>query len=135
MITNPELEQPARHSVLASKPLIRFITQEDIEELVAKANDDNHKVVAPTHVVVKDGEIAGYLSHGAIPTVHVWLSTKKIDSRDTVHILPMMEQIAMEKGSQYMCMPCADSSPYISYMAKFGYANLGHMNFFVRKLY
>jgi hypothetical protein len=50
---------------------VRRIRPDEVEELGARAKKDDHEVVLPTHVVLKNGEIVGYLSVGAVPLVHL----------------------------------------------------------------
>jgi hypothetical protein len=107
---------------------------ERLVELQANAAADNHKVVAPTHVAMKNGEVVGYLSHGAIPTVLVWFDTKKVSAGDSTQLIVKMEEIAMSKGYPAIAVPCSESSPYFPYMPKFGYHDLAQMHMFVRQL-
>lgn len=122
------------HDVFKQFVRVRPVRPEDIERLQHAASEDNHRVLAPTHVVTKSDEIVGYLSLGAVPVVHVWMDTKKVKVRDTLAVLTTMENIASNKGWGLICLPCSDQSPYLPFMDKFGYANLGKMNFCIKAL-
>jgi len=130
LINNP------RHSVFDATPTVREFCISDNAKLEAVAKADNHKVILPTHVVIKNGEIVGYISHGAVPTVHMWMDSKKMKARDSVVVLNAAELIARERKHKLMCVPCSEVSPYKDVMGAdgFGYVNIGLSNIFVRQL-
>ena len=70
------------------------ITEEDIPKLVAAAAEDDHRIVAPTHKIVKDGEIVGAVGFDSIPLMTWWLHTEKGKARDTLKLLPELDAVS-----------------------------------------
>jgi hypothetical protein len=122
------------HDVFKQFVRLRPAREQDIEPLQAAAARDNHRVLAPTHIATKDGQIVGYVSMGAVPVTHVWMDTQQVRARDSLSVLTTIENLASIRGWGLMCLPCSDQSPYLGFMDKFGYSNLGKMNFCVKSL-
>ena len=105
-----------------------------IEALRAAAADDNHGVVAPTHVMVKGGEVVGYLSLGAMPTVHLWFDSKQAHASDSLKMMEMGELILQERGVRQYAIACAEESPFTAQMERLGYRKLGATVLWVKEL-
>lgn len=103
-------------------PWLRPVQDWDLAPLKAAAGDDGHVVIAPTHVIWKEGELAGYVSLGRMPLLLSWLHTHKIKARDTQYVLNLCENLASAAApGGVLCVPCVEQSPLRPYMEKFGY--------------
>jgi hypothetical protein len=107
---------------------------EELQILERVAASDNHRVIAPSHIVVKGGEIVGYGSIGQIPMVNVWLHSQRVKARESLALLNLAENIAALAGFKVICMPCAEDSPFLPFMERFGYESLGKSTFNLKKL-
>lgn len=112
---------------------IRRIRDNEISELLERAADDNHVVLAPTHVVEKAGEIVGYLSVGAVPIVNVWMDSRRMGPADSVRVLSQLDAVMDYAGQPTYFMPCSQESPFHSVMDKIGFEHLMDTQLFVRK--
>jgi hypothetical protein len=97
------------------------IEREDFEELVRLAHEDDHQVVAPTHKVVKHGEIIGYASVNGAPSMHWWLHTKKGKARDTLELLDQVDEEFLKMGITAYLAPVGNQSPYRKILHKIGF--------------
>jgi len=112
----------------------RIESQQELLELHAAAAEDNHVVVAATHVVEKAGEIIGYGSIGSVMMLNVWIHSQKGRARDSLTCLREAERLATEQGQTLICMPCAQNSPFIPHIRKLGYTPLGWSSFNLKRL-
>lgn len=101
-------------------------SQEDVKKLLDLAREDEHTVLFPTHLVTKHGEIVGYGSINAMPMVNVWLHSRKVKARDSLHLLNIAENIAANTGLKSFVMPCSQHSPFHPHMEKLGFNRLGY---------
>lgn len=115
-------------------PLIRPCRQGDLAALDAAAKADNHIVVAPTHLVLKDNQIAGYVSLGAIPMVLVWMDTKQAKVRDSICLLNFIENMAVNGGAKHLSLPCVTSSPFRPFMERVGFVSCGQHDLLIKPL-
>lgn len=107
-------------------PWLRPCRASDLPELVRLAELDGHAVVGPSHVVVKNGRLAGYASLARVPLLLTWLDGRAIVARDTQYLLNMCENAAGNLAPDVtLCVPCAHNSPLRPYMPRFGYADSG----------
>lgn len=107
---------------------------DEIQRLVTAAAEDDHIVVAPTHIVIKNDEIVGYASLGAIRMVNVWVHSKKVNKFESVRLLNEAENILRAGGAGVVCMPCAEHSPFRPYMQRLGYTPLGQAAYCLKNL-
>jgi len=112
---------------------IRQVRMGEVDGLRERAAEDDHVVLAPTHVVEKDGKIVGYLSIGAIPIVNVWMDSKQLGPRDSVAVLGQLDAVMDYAGQPTYFMPCDPSSPFHPVMEKLGFGSLMETEIFVRK--
>lgn len=117
-LTNGDKVSPVR-------ACLRPITVEDLPALRQAAGEDEHRVVAPTHVIVRGERIVGYVSIGAMCLVNAWVDSRTVVARESVECLREAERLAFEAGAQAVCLPCAVESPFMNYMGKLGYTRLG----------
>jgi hypothetical protein len=113
---------------------IRRIRPEEVPELHALAANDRHVVLAPTHVVVKDGEIVGYLSIGAVPVVHVWMDSGAVQARDSLAVLSQLDAVMDHAGAPVYLMPCAKDSPYLPHMERMDFRELWDTTLFIKEV-
>jgi len=100
---------------------VRRIREDEHEKLSQLAAADNHIVLFPTHVVEKAGEIVGYLSIGAIPTVNLWMDSERVKASDSIAVLGQLDAIMDDSGIATYFMPCDEKSPYYRVMEKLGF--------------
>jgi hypothetical protein len=105
--------------------LRRLAGQADLDAVQAAATRDDHVVLAPTHVVVRGGDIVGYGSLAAVPMLHVWLDSQRVKARESAMLLNMAEGILSAQGLRNVIVPCDPRSPFHPYMEKLGYTRLG----------
>lgn len=105
---------------------------EEQQRLEKEADADGHIIVAPTHLVEKEGEIVGSISMGVVPMVLTWLSSTKVTARDSLAVLNVIENLATAQGQRALCIPCWEQSPFYPFMQKFGYNKLFTTDIFVK---
>lgn len=99
---------------------VRPFVSQDWEQLVKNAADDQHSgVYCPTHTCVKNNEIVGYLSIGAVPVVLTWQHREKVQPLDSLRALSFIEG-ALSPFKTF-CVPCDPESPYNRLLPKAGY--------------
>jgi len=102
------------------------IRQEDLQPLYKAAAEDNHVVVAPTHVVSRDGEIIGYYSINAIPHVEWWLHTEKVKALTSIRLLNQVSTAMSKCGFPWIQTVIPDTSPFLPVAERIGYYPIGH---------
>jgi hypothetical protein len=108
-------------------------SQEELDAVVKLANNDGHLLAAPTHLVLdSENNIIGSLSF--IPTVLVWMDTKKNHVRDSIKVKELYENHLAMNGCNVVCVPCTKESPYFQLMTKDGYVKLCDTTLFVKGL-
>lgn len=134
---NLTLLEPAAkpHTVMDKLVRIRLIrSQAEQDKLAKAAHEDGHVVIAPTHILEKEDEIVGYLSMGVVPTVLTWMSTSRVNARDSVAVLNLIENLVAAQGQPLVCIPCWDQSPFHPFMEKFGYNKIFTTDIFIKSL-
>lgn len=96
-----------------------------IHALRQLAAADNHIVLNPTHVMVKGGQVIGYLSLNGLPTVHAWFDTKNKHATDSIKMIEHGETIFRQQGVRAYTVACAEESPFTPHMARLGFTKLG----------
>lgn len=116
----------------------RVRSQEEMDQLIAKAKEDNHGVFIPTHPLRKDGELVGYFSigHPGAILVFAWLSTKELGARDSFSLINAVEGMVAGPpiASGMICWPIPENSPFFPLMEKLGYKDAGSYHFFIKNL-
>ena len=105
-----------------------------LADLKREAASDNHICICPSYMVIKDEDIVGYASIGAVPLVHWWLHREKGTAMDTVRVLKQGEEIIKSRGYDRYQVLCSDDSPYLPKMGKLGYTGIGKTNLFMKGL-
>lgn len=106
---------------------------EEFGKLEELAKADGHGVLAPTHVVWKEGEMAGYFSIGAVPLVLTWFSTKKLFARESLGLINVAENQVVLGGGRGVITPVLKTSPFHPIMPSLGYKNGGEYDLFVKE--
>lgn len=133
-----QLPLPERPVLL---PLRQPRTQAEAQELQSvldalhvAAKADNHVVVSPTHVMVRGGQVVGYLSIGALPTVHCWFDSKHKHVLDSIKMIEHGETVGRERGLTSYAVACCEQSPFYAHMERLGYRKLGVTTLWVKDL-
>ena len=96
-----------------------------LHDLVEAAKQDDHVVIAPTHIGTKHDQVVGYMSLGGAPMLHVWLASDRVHAGEAVRLLETAEAMLADKHTGLVVVPCAAESPFTPYMERLGYHKLG----------
>lgn len=105
-----------------------------LTQLKARAGADDHVVIAPTHVMLRGGDVIGYLSIAGMPTVHAWFDSTIKNPRHSRNMIAHGETALRESGVRQYFVCCAKSSPFFPRMAELGFQWVGETNFFAKSL-
>jgi len=117
-------------------PRIRLVKEEDVATMNELAQADKHVNLGVSHVITKDNAIIGTLAVGTVPSVLVWMDTKRAHIRDTLAVLNFFENTIAQR-SKVMLLPCTTASPFYKYLCdreRSGYFNTGPTDMFVKFL-
>lgn len=114
--------------------IIRLSQLADIEEMCRVATEDQHSVIAPTHTLVKQDEIVGFLSIGAVPLVLCHLHTQKVKAIDSYKIEGFIMEECRRLKAKQVCVPCNVNSPLLPYMKRKGMTSFGVHDLFFKPL-
>lgn len=104
-----------------SFPTVKLIqTLEQESKVLQAARTNNDSIICPTHVVERNGEIIGAASIARIPLLLIWSHRSKISARDSMHLKRVYDSIMETKGYPKYFVACDETSPYNSYMDRFG---------------
>lgn len=101
----------------------------EVSALAHLANADKHQIIHPSHLILKDGETAGYLSIFSAPIVLAWFSTKKCEARDSVRAIEAAEVFMRGMGRTHYLTTCDPVSPFFPVMERLGFKNMGATTF------
>ena len=96
-----------------------------LRDLNAAAAADDHCVLAPTHVMLKGGKIAGYLSLGGLPMVHCWFDSKQGHAGDSLKMIEHGETVLRTQGVREVTVACTELSPFTLHLERLGFKKLG----------
>lgn len=125
------------NTLLETKPAqwVRQIQPDDFPVLEAVATADNHSVVAPTHVFLKHGQVAGYASVGNVPLVITYFDPS-CRARDSLYFINQLELLvgnALPPGHHgIVAVPFGPN--FEPLMGKLGYQSGGKLNVGFKKL-
>jgi hypothetical protein len=112
-------------------------TQTQLDAILAKAKEDDHCCLSPTHFIQKGGQIVGHVSIGvgSMPFVMSHFSKLDMVAEDTATILNIIENTLSLIGAKgYYTMVPQDSPNYVTINhPKTGFKNLGQGNLFVKE--
>ena len=116
-----------------SFPIVKPLeTQEELAALRAAALTDGHSLVAPSHVIIKDGEPAGYLAMH-MPMVFFWADSERMKARDSVFAIQMVNNMMKIRGVHQYMVPVADDSPFLDFLPKMGFEKVMTANLLTKK--
>lgn len=99
------------------------------EKLAALAHSDNHALIAPTHVFVKNGELIGYASVGSVPLILPWFDTRRCKAVDSLYFINQLENLTANampsNGQNLICVPVVENSPFTPHISRLGYVEAG----------
>lgn len=123
------------YSFVASLHPIR--TKEQLDAVLAKAKQDEHSCLSPTHYIEKGGEVVGHVSIGVgvMPFIMSHFSKLDMVAEDTTTILNIIENVLVLTGAKGFYTMVPQSSPnYVTINhPKTGFKNLGEGNLFVKE--
>ena len=105
-----------------------------LEQLGQQAAADNHAVIAPTHVMVKDGQIIGYLSLAGLPVVQAWFDSHHKHAADSIRMIEHGETIFREQGGRQFAVACTEESPFSPHLERLGFKKLGTTTLWAKTL-
>lgn len=113
---------------------VRPITPPEIEIVTKLGAEDDHGIIAPTHVV-NDGElILGCFSVGSIPLVLPWLDTRVGNVHRSAKAFRQVETALRIAGQKYMAVPCGKESPFYPFVERAGYVKVYDNTLFMKVL-
>lgn len=107
--------------------------RDQFERIVQLAREDDHDVINPTDLVVKNGQIVGYMSIASTPVAIGHFSTKSMHARDSFNLIQVAEHIVHRMGSKNMVWPIGKESPFHKYFVDMGYRKLANVDLFVKE--
>ena len=117
-----------------SYPVIYKITsKEEQQAVIQAATDDNDAMRLPSHVVMKDGVIAGAYNLGTIPLCVGWHSTTVMNVRDSIIALNAATSIMNDRAPNGYFTTSPSYSPLSNYMEKIGFEAMWPTNLFYRQ--
>tara|TARA_Y100000296_G_C5087568_1_gene213186 strand:- start:285 stop:665 length:381 start_codon:yes stop_codon:yes gene_type:complete len=86
-------------------------TKELMDKVLEVADNDGRRPLYPTHVILKDGEIAGAFCTCS-PTVYWWMHSEKITNRDSYKVFQSLDTLMNENNTSSYILPCHPESSY-----------------------
>lgn len=118
-----------------SLPTVRKIKDEAEKKAVAAAAvADNDNMQVASHIIEKNGEIAGGWALGNIKLVLVWHKSDLINARETLYLNNTCRSIMNDRSPDVpFVIACNNHSPYMNYMEKLGFNPIWETNLFLSK--
>lgn len=111
----------------------KIVTQEKCNEVIKAQQADDHFMPTPTHVVEdSEGGILGSLSF--IPTVIVWMDTKKNNAPSCKRMEEQVLSSFAMAGHEWIMIPCKKDSPLHDWLERIGYSKVEGFNLFLKKI-
>lgn len=120
---------------IESGPTLRLLRKaEQLVGLMDMAAADNHRVVAPTFLIEKNGEVVGYIGLNSLPTFQGWFHTKKMNARDSLSIFNQVENLCRMQGMQQLALLLPLTSGFIEHTERLGYQELATVSLQLKQL-
>jgi hypothetical protein len=103
---------------------IRSAQEGDVDLIAKLAAADDHAALIPTHVVERSGQVIGCVHLGILPTVSLWLDSKRAKRSDSVAVMNFIHNAVRDRGGLQVAQPCEDSSPFRSLVERAGYKEI-----------
>lgn len=117
---------------------LRRVQGHEWSTIKGAAEADGHEMVAPSHVMLKDGQIVGAMSIGMVPLVLPWFDTKKCTARDSLYFINQGENLLAElmpaNGQDLICVPFAEGSPFAAHIEGLEFVNAGKFHLTFKKV-
>ena len=99
--------------------------------LLHAAMEDHHRVIAPTHVVLRgEEEVVGYASLGGQALFFAWLDSRKLSAHESFRAWRQAEEVAHGRG---LCLAVSPDSPFLPFVERMGYERLGPAVLFLKR--
>lgn len=125
-------------NLLENRPWLREVRPEEIETLRRLAEDDNHVLLAASHVFLKGDQPVGYASLANIPLVLPWFHTTRCKPADSLYFINQMENLLAglipRNGQDLICVPFVAGSPFEPHMSRLGYTPLDKVTLAFKKV-
>lgn len=118
---------------MSNAELIRITSPQQADLVAQRALADDHAFAFATHAVIKDGDIAGAWSLGAVPLVLVWHDRKRMGAADSLSIHKQVQAVMRDRGTPVYMVPCNPDSPLHPYMQRVGFQNPYRNDLFIMK--
>lgn len=116
-----------------SLPILRKINSpEERLAVIQAAKNDNDMMHFPTHVLIKDNQIAGSWCIAAVPFLAAWHNTQLMQAKDTLVAINTVSSIMNDRNSGGYFTSCNSNSPMFEHMERFGYQPIWPTNLFYR---
>jgi hypothetical protein len=116
-------------------PIIRPIRDAvELRLLEREAALDNHRVIAPTHLVELKGQIAGYIGINSLPMFQGWWHTERMKARNTLIVMSQVENMLRCNGAKVAGFFVVKGSPFNGFVEKVGYDLLDEGRLMVKAL-
>lgn len=100
---------------------LREIQEEDVDPLIQLAQENKHGLWRPTHIIEKDGKMAGSISVGGVPLVTVFMD-KAVNSPLSVReVLLKGQKTMLKNGFQDALVAVNEDSPAFRFMPALGF--------------
>ena len=109
-------------------------TEKELEAMIKAAAEDNADIQFPSHMLTKDGKIVGGWSMGTVPLTMVWHDSNKVTVRDSIMLNKTIDALMNDRGHAHYLMACDSTSPYNSYMEKFGHNLIWNTNLYYKEI-
>jgi hypothetical protein len=110
----------------------------NIEYAKKAAQEDNHHIIGGSHLILKHGEVVGYLGIATIPTVTMWLHTQKTKVRDALAVINFVDNTIADRflpnGKGVYFMPMSGESPFNNKIELVGFEKTNYNNVFIKAL-
>lgn len=123
-----------KQDVIGGFVTLRPAKPDDLRALVDAAALDGHRVLAPSHIIDKGGEIAGYIGLNSLPTFQGWFDRGKVKARDSATIFNIVENLCRAQGMRHLALLLPETSDFRGVIDRFGYERLATVTLEVKEL-
>lgn len=120
-VESPEPSDEGQPAVKPSPGLhLRALHPTDLRPLKEALEADHAEMVAPTHVLERQGRIVGYGSAGKVRLLAGW-TAPAVDDPDSLTALKLLEQAAAAEGAKIIVVACSPECRFKPMMTGAGY--------------
>ena len=129
--------QPAKLSTLDPRPSthlhLRAMHPTDLRPLREALQADDAEMIAPTHVLERDGKIVGYGSAGPVRLLAGW-TAPAVDDADSATALELLERASAASGARAVVIGCTADCRFKRLMAAAGYTEGKSVTLYYKKV-